>query len=372
MVMSIKFINGILLIILSAFLIGACNNGDETGQQERTRLVAVETITMVPDSFEDFIRLTGTVEAFEDAVVSAETQGRILEIADRGASLDEGEIIARLDDRMIQAQYNSAQTAYELAVDNYNRLESLHADTIISTQDFQSARAQRDQARAQLDQAEKQLRDSNIEAPFSGRVEERMVQRGELISPGMPVVRLVNTRDVRILTGIPQRYSGEITEGTPVEIHLRSSSGESIQSTITYAGNVIDPDTRTFTAEIELRNQDRLLKPEMVVDLRVKLDTLEDAMIIPRTAVVRNEDGVSVFKAVENDGNKRAHLTTVQTGRASGALIEIVSGIDPGDEVVFSGISNLNDGDRLNILNNETSVERSERLQAADSPFVSY
>ncbi len=368
--MSIKYINRTLLVILTALLLGACTNGDEPGQQDRTRLVAVETITMEPDSFEDFIRLTGTVEAFEDAVISAETQGRILEIAGRGASVNEGDIIARLDDRMIQAQYNSAQTAYELAIDNYNRLESLHADTIISTQDFQNARAQRDQAKAQLDQAEKQLRDSNIEAPFSGRVEERMVQRGELISPGMPVARLVNTREVRILTGIPERYSGEITEGSPVEIRLRS--GESIQSAIAYAGNVIDPDTRTFTAEIELRNPDRLLKPEMVVDLRVKLHTLENAMIIPRTAVVRNEDGVSVFKAVENDGNKRAQLTSVQTGRASGSLIEIVSGIDPGDEIVFSGISNLNDGDRLNILNNETSVERSDRLQTADSPFVSY
>jgi len=371
MVMSVKLINRNLLILFSGLLLVACNNGEEQEQQERTRLVAVETITMEPGSFDDFIRLTGTVEALEDAIISAETQGRILEIAGRGASVNEGDFIARLDDRMIQAQYRSAQTAHELAVDNYNRLETLHADTIISTQDLQSARAQRDQTRAQLDQAEKQLRDSNIEAPFTGRVEERMVQRGELISPGMPVARLVNTRDVRVLTGIPERYTGEVAEGSSVEIHLRSSD-EPIQSTITYAGNVIDPDTRTFTSEIELRNPDRLLKPEMVVDLRVKLQTLDNAMIIPRAAVIRNEDGVSVFKAVEQDDYKMAQLVPVQTGRASGALIEIVSGIDSGDEVVFSGISNLNDGDRLNILNNETSVERSERLQRADRPFVSY
>jgi len=370
--MRAHYINRLLLIIIAALLFAGCNNEEEPVEQERTRLVAVETITMESDSFEDFIRLTGTVEAFEDAVISAETQGRILEIVGRGASLNEGEVIARLDDRMIQAQYNAAQTAFDLAVENFNRMESLHADTIISTQDLQSARAQRDQARAQLDQAEKQLRDSNIEAPFSGRVEERMIQRGEHISPGMPVARLVNTREIRILTGIPERYSGEITEGSPVEIHLRSSSNEPIQSSITYAGNVIDPDTRTFTAEIELQNPDQILKPEMVVELRVKRRTIEDAMIIPRTAVVRNEDGISVFKAVEDGENKKARLTSVQTGRSSGPLIEITSGIEPGDEIVFSGISNLNDGDRLNILNNESSVERSERLATTGRPFVSY
>lgn len=365
-------IHRLLLIIFSVLLIAGCNNEDEPEQQERTRLVAVETITMEAGSFEDFIRLTGTVEAFEDALISAETQGRIMEIAGRGAFLNEGDVIARIDDRMIQAQFNAAKTAYELAVENFNRMEALHADTIISTQDLQSVRAQRDQARAQLDQAEKQLRDSNIEAPFSGRVEERMIQRGEHISPGMPVARLVNTEDIRILTGIPERYSGEITEGSPVEIRIRSSQNEPIQSSISYAGNVIDPDTRTFTAEIELENPDRILIPEMVVELRVKRQTIEDAMIIPRTAVVRSEEGISVFKAVEDGDSKKARLTPVQTGRSSGPLIEITSGIEPGDEVVFSGISNLNEGDRLNILNTETSVERSERLAATDRPFVSY
>ena len=371
--MSLKYLSLSLLLIISALLFTGCDDeGDAEEASERVRLVAVETITMQEDSFEDFIRLTGVIEAFEDAVISAETQGRILEIADRGAFLNEGDVIVRLDDRVAAAQYQSAETAYELALDNLNRLETLYADSIVSTQDYNSARAQRDQARAQLDQAEKQLRDSNIEAPFSGRVEERMIQRGEFISPGMPVVRLVNTGRVRILTGIPERYSGEITEGTPVQIHTNSSSNEGTASTISYAGNVIDPDTRTYTAEVELQNPDRMMKPEMVVDLRVLRRTLDGAMIIPRTAVIRNEEGISVFKATERDGHKVAELVTVQTGQASGALIEVVSGIEPGDEIIFSGISNLNDGDRLNILNNETSSERAGRLIDADRPFVSY
>ncbi|REL24868.1 efflux RND transporter periplasmic adaptor subunit [Rhodohalobacter sp. SW132] len=370
--MRVITLNRILLITSAVFLFAGCSDeGENDQQEERTRLVAVETLTMQGDNFEDYIRLTGTVEAYEDAVISAESQGRILEITNRGASLSRGDILARMDDRLIRAQYNSAQTAYELAEDNLNRLETLHADSIISTQDFNSARAQRDQARAQLEQAEKQLQDSNIEAPFNGRIEERMVQQGELVSPGMPVARIVNTNRVRILTGIPERYSEEITEGTPVEIEIRSG-GETFSSTISYAGYVIDPDTRTFTVEIELQNPERRMKPDMVVNLRVLRRTLDDAMIIPRTAVIRNEDGISVFRVTENNGNKTAELVSVETGQTSGALVEIVSGIEPGDEIVFSGISNLNDGDRLNILNNETSVERADRLANAQNPFVSY
>lgn len=369
-----KQVNSTAIFILLLIVIAGCSNGDENSdeQSESTRLVAVETIVMEADSFDDYIRLTGTVEAIDDATISAEAQGRILNIAERGEQVTHGGMIARLDSRLIQAQYNSAKTAYELAMDNYQRLENLHADSIISTQDFQNAKAQRDQAEAQLEQAEKQLEDSTIEAPFSGRVEQRFIQPGELISPGMPVARLVNTDRVRILAGIPERYSGEITEGSAVEVEIRGVNNESFSSTITYAGNVIDPDTRTFTVEIEMSNPERLIKPEMVADLRVKRRQVDNALIIPRTAVLRSEDGVNLFRAVQQNGHKIAEIIPIETGEATGALVEVISGISEEDEIVISGMSNLNDGDRLNILNTETSPERAEKLSQAQRPFVSY
>lgn len=353
--------------------IAACDNGQETEtEEEAVRLVAIETITMEPDSFEDFIRITGIVEAINDAVVSSESQGQVQSIADRGASLRRGDQIAGLDNRLISAQYDAAQTSFRLAQNTFERLKSLHADSIISTQDLDNAKAQLDQAEAQLDQAEKQLGDSTIEAPFNGIIEERFVTAGEYIGPGMPVARLVNTERVRILAGVPESYSGEITDGSEVEIRLRDMQNSSIRSRITYAGNVIDPDTRTYTVEIELSNPEKLVKPQMVVDLRVKRRQIDDALIIPRTAVLRSQGGENVFKAVESNGEKYAQLVEVSTGQASGALIEIISGLEPTDEIVITGISNLNDGDRLNILNNETSTERAEKLSAAERPFVSY
>lgn len=371
--MKLLSTNTLIFLLLLAFTAGCAElENEENDEQENIRTVASETIIITPDQFEDFIRVSGVVEAIEDAMVSAEVSGRILSIADRGELVGEGEVLAQLDDRLIRAQYQTAKTGFELAQDNLERLESLHADSIISTQDFNSAKAQRDQARAQLDQAEKQLRDSAIEAPFTGRVEERFVQRGELINPGMPVVRLVNTGRVRVLTGIPERFSRDIGEGSEVEVTLRALPGETRNTTLSYTGNVIDPDTRTFTAEVELDNQGEHLKPEMIVNLRIKRSTLDDAIIIPRTAVLRNEDGVSVFIAVEENSHKVARLVSIQTGMASGALIEVVNGLQGDDEVVISGMSNLSEGDRLNILNTETSAERAEKLKDAERPFVSF
>ncbi len=357
---------------LTAFAI-SCNGETESSENNNAvRLVPVETITIEMGDFEDFIRLTGTVEAIDDAIISSESSGRILSISDRGQRVRQGEVIAQLDDRVLRSQYEAARTGFNLAEDTYNRLEALYADSIISTQDYESAKAQRDQARAQLDLTEKQLQDSRIEAPFDGRVEDRMIRQGELINPGQPVVRLVNTNRVRILAGIPERYSGEITEGSEVIANFRGIGGQLFTSEVTYAGNVIDPDTRTFTVEIELSNPDRRIKPDMVADLQVKRSTLSDVIVIPRTAILRDEEGVSVFRSTEENGRKIAELVDVRTGPASGALIQIIEGLSEGDEVVVSGMRTLSIGDELNVLKNETSLERAERLRERDRPVVSF
>jgi len=365
----------ILSVLTIAFLLISCDNSNENGQNGNDndrRLIPVETVTIVKDRFEDFIRLSGNVEAIDDATISAETSGRVHFIRERGERVSKGGVIARLDDRLTQAQYEAAQTGFELADDTFNRLEALYADSIISTQDYNSARAQRDQAKAQLDQARKQLQDANIEAPFEGRIEERMIRTGELINPGMPVVRLVNTDRIRILAGIPERYSTEIREGSEVVVNIRSVGGGERTAAISYSGNVIDPDTRTYTVEVELANPQQIIKPDMVVDLRVNRETLEDAVIIPRTAVIRDETGAFVFVSKEENGRTTAELVEVRTGAASGSLVQILEGISEGDEVVVAGIRNLSIGDELNIITNESSIERAKRLRDQEKSVVSY
>lgn len=365
---TILFALGFLLITAAAC--ESEENGDEN--DNRIRLVPVETIEISPDSFEDYIRISGVVEAVEDAMISSENSGRIQSILERGEYVSQGEVIANMDDRLSRAQYEAASTSYELAEDTYQRLLALYEEEIISTQDFQSARAQRDQARAQMDQAEKQLLDTGIEAPFSGRVEERFVRTGELINPGMPVVRLVNTDAVRITAGVPERYSGQIMEGSPVNVRLRSQNGITFESTVSFSGNVIDNATRTFPIEVELQNSEGIIKPEMVVDIHVRRTTIEDAIIIPRTAIIRDEEGTNVFVVSESNGEPVAELVPVSTGFATGPIIEIVDGIHIGDEVIITGMSTLSVGDRLNILNRFNSTDKARELQRRDRPSVSY
>ncbi len=370
---SKKIIVTFLALSLAVTLAG-CEESQENqdGNEDRTRLVAAETISIVPDRFNDFFRITGVVEADEDVVVSSEISGRTLSLVERGQYVHRGDPIATLDDRMSRSQYEAARTSFELADDTYQRLQMLYEDEIISTQDYRSARAQRDQAQSQMEQAEKQLGDTRIDAPFDGRVEERFTRTGEALSPGMPVVRLVNNQAVKVVAGIPERYSQDVQEGSPVRINLRNYGGSNYESSISYASSVIDPDTRTYTVEITLENPDGNFKPDMVVDLFVQRRTIENAIIIPRTAIIRDEEGTNVFIASEQNGNKVAELVPVRTGPASGAIVQIMEGLQEGDEIVIAGMSTLSSGDRLNILTTTPSNDKAEELQRRDRPVVSY
>jgi RND family efflux transporter MFP subunit len=367
---------------LLVLALAGCNgdvplNGEDENDEsrERVREIAVETITLRPDGFDDFIRISGSVEAIDDAVISAEVGAQVLSIVDRGTVLKRGDVIAELDKRMLRANLDAAEASYEFADETVNRLEPLFEDEVVSVQDFRAARTERDAAKAQLDQARKALQDATIRAPFDGRVEQRLINSGELISPGMPVVRLVNGSRVRLTSGVPERYSSEITVGSTALIDMAAYGRGQIEDEISFAGNTINPDLRTYQVEIELDNPDAFLKPDMVVNLRLKRRTIEDALIIPRTAIIRDEEHLNVFvaKPQENgNGYKQAELVRIETGTASGAVVEVSEGLAPGDEVVVAGMSNISVGDRLNIISNEDSIERARRLQRNNRPVVTF
>jgi membrane fusion protein, multidrug efflux system len=333
-----------------AALVVACGQDNGNGNNNvQTREVVVETLGTELRSFDELVRVTGTVEALEDATISAEVSGRVHTISDRGTHVRRGQELVRLDDRIVSSSVAMARANYELAEDALRRQEPLLQDSIISQLQYNQIRTQRDQALSQLEQAEKQLSDSRISAPFDGRIEERMVSAGELVNPGVPVLRLVNLDRVRVNAGVPERFINDIREGAPVTVSLRSYGGGELTSQVRYAGSLIVPETRTFPIEVVMDNAEGLLKPEMVVNLSVTRKIWEDVLLVPRTALVRDEEGLQLY-VVRQDGDfKKAEARRVVTGASSGAMIVIVEGLEPGEEVIVTGQTNVSDGDFVRV-----------------------
>jgi membrane fusion protein (multidrug efflux system) len=315
-------------------------------------------------TFRDVIELTGTVEAPNDATLSAEASGTITNLAPLGTTVRQGQAVAQINPVMGQAGVAQAEAALEaaeaqaeLAEDQFRRQEPLLADSIISAAEFEAVRTQRAsalaqvaQARAAVAQARQQLAYTRVVAPFTGTVEERFVERGEQVVPGAPVVRLVSTATVDVEAGVPERYANDIQRGTPVRIQPTAYGLPELSGTVSFVGSAIDPQSRTFPIEVSIDNREGTLKPAMITKLFVTRSVLDDVLTVPLVAIVRDERGESVFVAVPTEGGAYvAERRAVETGPASDGRVVVTDGIEAGDRVVVAGQTQIADGDLLRL-----------------------
>lgn len=345
-------------VLLAGLAVGAagCNNG-EASQADEARgpqPSRVETLVLKPTSFTDIIEVTGSVEALDDATLSAQTSGTVTMLAERGARIPEGEAVAKINAEEARAAVEQARARYELAQDQFERQQPLYRDSIISALEFEQVRSERNQARAALQQAEKRLANTRVDAPFSGTVEERFVEAGEQVSPGMQVARLVNTRRVKITAGVPERYANDIRQGTPIQIDARRYGAGVRTAKVTFVGNTIDPESRTFTIEATVPNPEGTLKPEMSVRLRVNRTTIEDAIVIPRTAVMRDETGPHVYVVDRSDTTAVARNRDLTLGPSAGEQVVVSAGLEADDEVITVGQDDVSPGGPVEVIDQQT------------------
>jgi RND family efflux transporter MFP subunit len=304
--------------------------------------------------------------------------------------------------RAARAQREAAQSQLDLAQDQYSRQLPLVRDSILSPLEFrgvesqlanaraqaaqadagiaqaegqlraaregvQAARAQAGAASAGVESAQAQLANTVIRAPFSGVVEQRVMEPGELASPGQPVVRLVGAGGVKIAAGVPERYASEIEVGSPVRVIPAAYDAEPRGGRVTFVGLAVDPQSRTFPVEIAVANDDRTLKPEMVVRLELTRSVLRDAITVPTEAVVRDERGESVFVVEEDSaGVPRAARRPVELGPTSGTEVVLTAGVRPGERIIVSGQSGLAEGDRVRITERVNTASRTAIRPAGD------
>lgn len=362
-----------LLVLFVVMGLSACSKpaaddsststGPAVSASETERTIRVQTELIQPTTFTETVTVTGSLVASDDAVLSARSSGTIVSLLSLGRSVNKGATIASIDPglanasvQQAEASLNSAKAQYELAEDAFQRQEPLYRDSVISPIEFQQVRTQMVQAAAQVNAAEatlkqvqEQLAYTQVTAPFPGRVEAHLVETGEQVAPGTPVVRLVNAYRIKVVAGIPERYAGEISQGATVTVSLASYGLPNRQGTVTFVGSAIDAGSRTFPIEIDLTNTDGKLKPEMIATIDVTRQTIDDAIVIRQSAILHDELGSSVYIVDRSSGKAKAARRTVQVGASGSGRVVITEGLAAGDELIIVGQSNVAPGDALTI-----------------------
>lgn len=352
-----KNIRRITLALLAFGTFYACES--ETAEVEQVvKTVNVETRQVEPEIFESYLQQVGTVTTNRDVQVSAEVSGRIVNLNKKeGEEVQQGETVIKVDDRKLQQELNRLQATTSQSRENYERLKRLYEEQDIGSEiDYLNAKYAYEQNLAALESVRIDLENTSITAPYSGIVETVLTEVGEMVSPGTPVFRLISKESKKVQLGVPARYAGAVDLGDTTDIWFDFDTDTRYQLPVTFIGNTIDPTNRTFVVEIELPAELNEVKIDMIANVRLRTERIEGAVVVGEEYVFQKDGNNVVYVAGQDEeGNPIAVELVVSLGSAYENNIVIREGLDTGDELVTVGASYLQDGSRIEKVEDEQS-----------------
>jgi len=343
----------IIITVLLAGLLTACAQEQEVSQEELIKTVNVQTETLHAKTFERFLRLVGTVESLNDVNISAEVSGRIEKYyADKGSRVAKGEKILKIDDSKLLQEKARLEAQTEQAREQYERLQRVfEQDSIGSEIDVINAKAAYRQSKSALESIKVDLQNTTVSAPFDAILEDRMLETGEMASPGAPLVRLIGREQLTVSAGVPSRFSDVVNIGDQAEVWFDFQSSDTLNIPITYVAESIDPQARTFEIEIALPANAEKYKIDMIANVKLKTLQRDNVIVVGEEYVFQKEQGFVVYTVGENDqGNSVAREQIVKLGPSYENNIVIEEGLTSGQQLITVGSSFLQNDTRVEVV----------------------
>ncbi len=319
---------------------------------------AVTTIVAGQEEWPATLSAIGTLAAVQGVTVSADLPGTIDRIAfDSGQWVRAGDMLAVLDTRQEQAQMAAAESQRQLARLNFNRLRGLLDENVISRAEFDRASAEDRQTEAQVGEIRAAIERKTIRAPFSGVLGIRQVNLGQYLSAGDPVVNLQSLNPIYVNFGVPQQEAGQMHVGRSVRITTDEAAGSGVVGRISAIDSIVDQTTRNVQVQATLANPEGRLRPGMFVQTQVTLGANRPVTALPASAISYAPYGDSVYivadlKGPNGETYRGVRQQFVKLGPARGDQVAVTSGVNPGDEVVTSGVFKLRNGAAV-LVNNK-------------------
>ena len=300
--------------------------------------IEVEAEKALRKKLDHRIDISGTVESESKAILRSKVMAQVASVDIQvGQKVGKGDRLVRLAADEIIAQLEQAGANEELALIEYERVERLREKSAATEQDIDHARLQAEAAKAALESASTQARYLEIVAPFKGVVNERLLEVGDMASPGSAVVALYDPEQLRIAINIPESLAAELPVGKRLLAYHETSDGE-FEVTVAERAPASDPRSRTVRFELSIADPEGFSPGQRV---RVFLDSSSDGEIwIRKSAVVRRGQLDYVFRITD----ERAWMRLVRIGNVRGDFVSIQSGLAEGDLVVISDPAEVSDG----------------------------
>ncbi len=339
--MNLRSVLRIVFIAVAIEVVAGCSA--PSAAPKAATAVDLATMTVVPETTRREQAWDGVVEATNQATMSAQTAGRVLELPyDVNDYVEAGAVIVRFTNveqqsgqHRAEAQVRSAQAAFDEAQANYTRIAEIYQRKLVAKAQLDQATAQRDSARAVLEAAQASLREvaqqldyTVVRAPYSGIVTKRFVQIGESVRAGQPLIAGVSLNELRINVQVPQSAVNAIRRYHTADVLLDGEGGRRVTAAKLTVFPYADAETHTFSVRLDLPAQETGLYPGMTVKTAFAIGEAE-RLLIPSTALVQRSEVSGVYVVAEN----RVRLRQVRLGHRFGDRIEVLSGLSAGDKI---------------------------------------
>ena len=334
---------------------------------------SVSTTAVVDDEWERILRSVGSLEAAQGVTVTADLPGRVTEIFfSGGAQVKQGDKLLQQDISTEQAQLRAALANVDLARASLDRIKGLYAKKVASKSELDLAEATYKQNVAQADNLRAQIAKKTMVAPFAGKLGIRLINIGQDLALGAPIVSLQQNDTLFVNFTLPQKHIQEIEEGLTVRVYADSNPKEALTANVSVINPEVDTITRNVRLQATLADTQGRLAPGMFVSVELVLPQTDAVLMVPLTAISYATYGNSVF-IIEEKKNEETGETTqvarqqfVQLGRQRGDFVDVKKGLESGQVVATAGLFKLFNGTPVTV-SNDVKPEFSLTPSPADS-----
>jgi len=334
-----------------------------------------ETVTSVVVKGEEWQSQTdvvGSLSAVQGVTISAELAGKVVKIGfESGSDVKQGDLLVQLDDSVEQADLQSAQAMSDLSAINLKRVQSLHAKEAMSEQSLNNAVAEERNARAKADAVRALIGKKTILAPFDGRTGIRMVNVGQYVKEGDPLVPLNSINQLFLNFSLPENKISQVSVGQKLSFSVDALPGTDFEANLSAIDSQVDPATRNVKLQAVVQNEKHQLTPGMFAHVKFPLFQKVNVFAVPATAINYAPYGNSVYvidKLKDPKGNEYTGVRQqfVHLGETRGDLVAILTGLKSGEEVVTSGVFKLRPGAGV-VVNNSVVPSGNAAPKPADT-----
>ena len=319
----------------------------ELSATRENEVVKVKVQELQSQYFEHFIEVTGEVEAEYDINVSPETSGVITQVlVKEGDMVSKGQVIAIINSEVLDRSLEELKVQLELAETNFERTENLWEQNIGSEMQYLQAKNNKESLEKRIASLKSQIDMTNVKAPISGVVDYVYQKKGNIGSPQVPLARVIDISKIKIYADVSESYLTKVHRGDKVSVQF-PALGKQIEAPIFRIGNTIDPNNRTFRVRINLNNNDRSIKPNLVSIIKIRDYMAEDAIVIPSLLIKEDFNGTYTYVVENKEGSEFAKKVYVTPGVTNNNMTEIKDGLTAGTKIVTEGFNQIADGTKL-------------------------